>query len=315
MAENSAVTRFLYETALGRTVLRAATRPWLSKAAGAFLSSPLSRPLIKGFVKNNGIDLSECESTDFACFNDCFTRKLRAGMRPIDPDPSALISPCDGLLSAYRIEDGLVIPVKQSRYSVADLLGASADVPAEEKERRKTLADFFEGGLCLVFRLRVQDYHRYAFFDGGYAEAPYKIPGRLHTVRPIALRNVPVFTENSREVTLMESDAFGTAAQIEVGALMVGKIDNYPVCAAGGDGPQSAPADGSQKVRADAPIKTRIEKGAEKGRFLFGGSTIILLLQKDRSDGLSEPLKATSEGIETPVKLGQNIRRAKKGPE
>ena len=278
MAKDKGFTKFLYDTAPGRLVLKAITRPWLSKAAGAFLSSGLSKTFIPGFVKNNGIDLSQCENTVFPCFNDCFTRKLKDGTRPIDPDPSALISPCDGLLSAYRIEQGLVIPVKQSRYSIADLLQGPADL--------------FDGGLCLVFRLQVHDYHRYAFFDSGIAHEPYKIPGKLHTVRPIALRSVPVFTENAREVTIMESDHFGTAAQIEVGALMVGKIDNYPL-----------PFGAEEKT---APV----QKGAEKGRFLFGGSTIILLLQKNRADGLSEPLKATSEGLETPVKLGQRIGSA-----
>ena len=283
---------FLYETLPGRLILKAASRPWLSKAAGAFLSSPLSKPLIKRFVKNNRIDLSECESTDFSCFNDCFTRKLKAEIRPVDADPAALISPCDGLLSAYRIEGGLAVPVKQSSYSIADLLGASADVSAEERERRRKLAESFDGGLCLVFRLQVQDYHRYAFFDSGTAHEPYSIPGRLHTVRPIALRSIPVFTENSREVTTIASDHFGKTAQIEVGALMVGKIDNYPLRYSGQN--KTAP----------------VQKGAEKGRFLFGGSTIILLLEKDRADGLSEPLKATSEGLETPVKLGQRIGSA-----
>ena len=123
MAKESASARFLYNTAAGRLLLKGAVQPWVSRAAGAFLSSPLSKPLIPGFVKKNGIDLSECETGDFSCFNDCFTRKLRDGLRPVDKDPDALISPCDGLLSAYEIRDGLVMPVKQSMYSVADLLG------------------------------------------------------------------------------------------------------------------------------------------------------------------------------------------------
>ena len=297
MEKDSASTRFLYNTAAGRLLLKVLTRPWLSKAAGAFLSSALSKAVIPGFVKKNGIDLSQCESTDFTCFNDCFTRKLKPGMRPVDVSPSALISPCDGLLSAYRIEDGLVVPVKQSRYSIADLLGAASAASAEEAARRKTLAESFDGGLCLVFRLRVQDYHRYAFFDSGAAQKPYIIPGRLHTVRPIALRTIPVFTENAREVTIIESENFGTAAQIEVGALMVGKIDNYPLLYQDFAGSECA----------------EVKKGAEKGRFLFGGSTIILLLRKNRADGLSEPLKATSEGTETPVRLGQRIGSAAYG--
>ena len=292
MEKDSASTRFLYHTVPGRLVLKVITRPWLSKLAGAFLSSPISKPLIPDFVKKNGIDLSECESTDFSCFNDCFIRKLRPELRPADMDPAALISPCDGALSAYEINEGLVVPVKQSSYSIARLLGAGSKAApcyytSEGKLSAEELALRFEGGLCLVFRLQVHDYHRYAFFDSGTAYDPVRIPGRLHTVRPIALRELPVFTENSREVCLIESDSFGLAAQIEVGALMVGKIDNYPLASA------------------------RITKNAEKGRFLFGGSTIILLIEKNRADGLSEPLRATREGIETPVRLGQRIGTAK----
>ena len=198
----------------------------------------------------------------------------------MDMDPKALISPCDGLLSAYKITDGLVVPVKQSRYSIADLIGSEA------------LARQFEGGYCLVFRLCVDNYHRYVFFDSGDAYRPQRIEGRLHTVRPIALRELPVFTENSREVTVLHTANWGVAAQIEVGALMVGKIDNYPL---------------DYALDMSGREKAHVKKGAEKGRFLFGGSTIILLLQKDLSDGLSEALRATSEGIETPVKLGQRI--------
>ncbi|MBR5730704.1 MAG: phosphatidylserine decarboxylase [Firmicutes bacterium] len=280
MAKESASARFLYNTAAGRLILKGAVQPWVSRAAGAFLSSPLSRPLIPGFVKKNGIDLSECESTDFSCFNDCFTRKLLDDLRPVDMDPAALISPCDGLLSAYRIRDGLVMPVKQSMYSAADLLG---------EDPQADLVKSFDGGLCLVFRLQVTDYHRYVFFDSGEIIKTYSVPGKLHTVRPIALRSVPVFTENAREITVIDSDNFGRAAQIEVGALMVGRIENRPV-------------------------HGRAEKGAEKGRFLFGGSTIILLLAKDRAEGLSEALRATEEGAETPVKLGQRIGSVPSAP-
>ncbi len=265
-------TNFLYHTAPGRFLLKGLTRPFLSKAVGAFLSCGASRVFNRSFVRRNGIDLSECEQTKFRSFNDCFTRKLRESARPVAADPAALISPCDGLLSVYPIEKGLVVPVKQSRYSVADLL------------RSESLAAKFEGGRCLVFRLQVTDYHRYAFFASGRAKAPVRLPGRLHTVRPIALRELPVFCENAREYTLLQTDRFGEAVQMEVGAMMVGKIANHPL---------SYEADGF----------ARVERGAEKGCFLFGGSTIIVLLEKDRAPALSAYLEATARDLETPVRL------------
>ena len=274
---DSSFTKFLYHTAPGRFLLKGLTRPFLSKAVGAFLSCGASRVFNRSFVKRNGINLSECESQKFRTFNDCFTRKLKDGARPIDPDANALLSPCDGLLSVYLIEKGLVVPVKQSWYSIADLL------------RDEALAARFEGGRCLVFRLQVTDYHRYAFFASGKAAAPVAIPGRLHTVRPIALREIPVFTENAREYTLLETDVFGEAVQMEVGAMMVGKIANHPL-ACGEDG------------------FARVERGSEKGCFLFGGSTIIVLLKKDRSPALEDYINATAQDLETPVRFGQALR-------
>ena len=111
------------------------------------------------------------------------------------------------------------------------------------------------------------------------------LPGMLHTVRPIALENVPVFVRNCREYTIMETAHFGTVAQVEIGALLVGRIDNLQ-----GAGP--------------------ITRGAEKGRFLFGGSTVVLLLEKDRVNVDEALFAATESGIETPVVLGQVLGHA-----
>ncbi len=261
---------FLYNTAPGRIVLKALTARGLSQAAGVFLDSPLSKPLIAPFVKNNNIDLEECANTDFTCFNDCFTRQLKSELRPIDMDPSHLVSPCDGLLSVWPIENDTVLPIKQSHYRISDLLG-------DEKT-----ANVFAGGTCLVFRLCVNHYHRYAYFDNGTKSDNRFIPGRLHTVRPIALRALPVFTENCREVTLMKTENFGHAAQIEVGAMLVGKIDNYH----------------------DAGPMTR---GQEKGKFLYGGSTIVVLLEKGKAQIDEEILRSSANEEEYPVKMGEKI--------
>ena len=265
--------KFLYETAFGRLILKGLTAPGLSGAVGHFLDTKLSCIFIKPFVKNNGINLDDYYSDNFTCFNDCFCRRVKEDRRPVDMDPSVLVSPCDGLLSAYEITDGLVVPVKQSRYGIADLLGG-----AEARE----LASEFDGGLCLVFRLCVDNYHRYHYFDDGSKGANVFIPGRLHTVRPIALRNLPVFTENSREYTVMDTVNFGRAVQMEVGAMLVGKIANNHE-------------------------EHEFKRGEEKGCFLYGGSTVILLLKKGAAV-LDEPYLAnTRDEVETPVKMGQRI--------
>lgn len=256
--------RFLYENPLGRCALKLLTARWLSSLCGAFLSSALSKPLIAPFVRNHGIDLSQFEQ-GYRCFNDFFTRKIKPGLRPFSDDPSALCSPCDGFLSVYPIENGTVMPIKQSAYSVCDLL------------QNEALAEEFSGGCALVFRLCVENYHRFHFFDSGKCGESVFIPGKLHTVRPIALRNVPVFTENCREYTVLESENFGKAVQVEIGAMLVGRIKNHPG-------------------------KKRFARGEEKGMFMFGGSTVVLLLKNGAAT-----LDPRFSQAETAVRCGETI--------
>ena len=270
MSESASV-RFLYNTAFGRLCLKIVKRRWLSRLCGKYLDSRLSKHLINGFVKKNDIDLSQYYADDFKCFNDCFCRQIRDGFRPVEADPRALVSPCDGLLTVYDITDGVVLPVKQSKYTVASLL------------RNEALAEKFRDGVCLVFRLCVDNYHRYCYFDSGKKEGNVFIHGFLHTVRPTALETLPVFTENCREYTLMHTDNFGDAVQIEVGAMLVGKIDNYHEA-------------------------FEFKRGEEKGRFLYGGSTVILLLEKDKA-AVDEKFMINS-GEELPVVMGQRIGSA-----
>ena len=262
--------RFLYHTAPGRLLLKPLCSRTVSRLAGAFLDSPLSRPLIKPFVRSQHIDLSEYKSDSFRCFNDCFARRIRPGLRPVDPDPEALIAPCDGLLTVYPIRQDTVLPVKQSSYTISSLM--------EDPD----LARRYEGGLCLVFRLCVNHYHRYCYAESGHKGGNVFIPGQLHTVRPIALEALPVFVRNCREYTVIDTATFGPILQMEVGAMLVGKIRNYH-----GEG--------------------EVRRGEEKGRFLYGGSTVILLLEKDRAVLPEELIRASARGEETPVQMGQRI--------
>ena len=262
---------FLYGTAAGRALLRPLVSRPVSKLAGAFLDTALSRPLIPLFVKSCGIDTEDYDLRQIRCFNDFFCRPLKEGRRPIDQDPSSLIAPCDGLLTAVPIREDTVLPVKQSRYSLSRLLGDAE------------LAGGFRNGLCLVFRLCVDHYHRYCYFESGRKGENVFLPGVLHTVRPVALEKTPVFTENCREYTCIETERFGTAVQMEVGAMLVGRIVN------------------------DAPWPRQVRRGEEKGHFAYGGSTIILLLQKDAAELLPEIREASARGEEFPVRMGQKI--------
>ena len=267
------ILTFLYETIPGRFILKPLTAPLFSRICGCFLDSKYSSCFIQPFIHRNHINVEEYETDGIRSFNDFFSRKIKEGKRVVTMDAEKLIAPCDGLLSVWKVDRDTILPVKQSKYTMSDLL---CD---------KKLAQHYEGGYCLVFRLCVDHYHRYCYVDSGKKSRNIFIPGKLHTVRPIDLRKVPVFTENSREYTLIRTAEFGTLVQMEVGAMLVGRIVNH-------EG------------------KGRAVRGREKGYFQYGGSTIILLAEPDQIKLREDVLKNSSLGQETAVKMGEMIGHA-----
>lgn len=264
--------KFLYENPFGRIILKGITLPFVSSIVGKYMSSSLSKRRIKKFISANGINMEEYEDRDFHSFNDFFTRKIKENRRPLPQDKEVLFSPCDGKLSAYKIDKDTVLPVKGSHYTISQLLN------------NNDLAEKYSDGYCLVFRLAVDDYHRYSYIDSGVKGENVKIKGKLHTVQPIALEKSPVFIQNSREYTVMHTENFGDVVQVEVGALMVGKIKNHQG-------------------------KGKIIRGEEKGMFLFGGSTIILLLNSGEVQVEELFFENTKNHLETVVKLGESLGR------
>lgn len=263
--------RFLYNTAVGRILLRPLICKPISAIAGWFMDRRISSWFVKGFIKANNIDMSDYEDRKFCSFNDFFTRGLKDGARPVADGEDDFISPADARLSVYDITPERYFTVKGVDYTIADLL--------ENKE----LAERFDGGKCLIFRLAVDNYHRYGWCADGQAEAPVRIKGKYHTVQPIAMRRFPIFRENVREYTVVATEKFGTVVQIEVGALMVGRIVN------------------------NAPDGCTAKKGLEKGKFEFGGSTVVVLLEKDKVMLDEEFITNTQNDLETNVKYGEKI--------
>lgn len=257
--------RFLYNTLPGRLILKGIViRPWFSKLGSRYQYSRLSRKDIPKFIKKHNIDLCGKNAADFGSFNDFFTREKEYS---VDRDDNALIAVADSKLLIYDISDKLELRIKQSVYTLPEILGDGS------------AAKEFAGGKCLVFRLCVNDYHRYCFPDGGMITGSKEIKGVLHTVRPISDK-YRVFAVNSRVVTYLDTKNLGKVAQIEVGAVMIGKVENR---------------------RLDT-----FQKGEEKGFFRYGGSTIVMLINRDvRID--PDILKANTEGLETRVRIGERI--------
>ena len=266
--------RFLYRNPFGRVVLAAISGRGVSKLAGKWMSSRFSRGRIEKFVKANGIDMSEYPEREYCSFNDFFTREIKKERRPVDRDPDALCAPCDSRLTVYPIGDGTSFRIKQSFYSVAEML----DDPEAAAE--------FDGGYVMVFRLAVDNYHRVCYFDGGKKSASRFIPGRLHTVQSIATdTGHDVYARNCRSVCYIDSDNFGRAAMVYVGALLVGRIVEHK------------------------PEECKVERGEEAGMFLFGGSTVALVIKKDAAKIDADILEASGKGLETAVKYGEAIGR------
>ena len=263
----------LYGSAFGRMILKPLTAPWLSMLAGKFLSTGASKVFIRPFIKSNHIDMSQFLPEEYESYNDFFSRRIRPEARPVDMDPRHLISPADSKLTALPITETGRFALKHTEYTVGSLL------------KDPTLAAEYVGGLCLIFRLTVDDYHRYCYAFSGEKGENIRIPGRLHTVNPIANDFFPIYKENAREYTVLHTREFGDVIAMEVGALLVGKIVNH-------HGPAS------------------VRRGQEKGYFQFGGSTVVLLLKKDTALLDGDILENSRNGIETVVKFGEKIGTA-----
>lgn len=260
----------LYNTFCGRCLLKILTAPAISKMAGAFMNSAASKLYIKPFIKKNQIDMTDYKIENWSCFNEFFTRRLKSGKRNPVMNENVLIAPCDGYLSVYNIDKYTRLTIKNSSYTVETLI------------RNKTIADEYMDGTCLVFRLTPADYHRYVYPDNGAKGKNIFIPGVLHTVRPVAHVHYPVFKTNSREYTVLRTNNFDDVVFMEVGAMLVGKICNYH-------------------------SEHNFLRGEEKGRFEFGGSTIVMLLKKDVAKIDDDILEASLRDEEFQIKLGERI--------
>ena len=255
---------FLYTNIFGRTLLKPLIQPQVSKLAGRYLSSAHSKWLISKFIERNEINMDIYEECDYSSFNDFFTRKIKPDSRPVPEDLDVLISPCDCLATVYPIQENTTFSIKNTEYTLRSLL------------RSPRLAKRFRGGYAYILRLTVEDYHRYLYSVSGKQSKNYHIDGTFHTVNPIANDYLPIYKENTREYTVIHSKEFGDVLQMEVGALLVGKISNHK---------QS----------------TVVTRGEEKGFFEYGGSTIVVLTQKGRVTPRSDLLTNSKNGYETKV--------------
>jgi phosphatidylserine decarboxylase len=269
-----AAIRWLYNTLPGQKLADWVLSTRLpSQAYGTFQQSPLSRRKIAPFIKEFSIPMEEFEDPGYKSFNDFFIRKFKPGMREFAREPGRMPAFAEARYFAWdKVSPEHTFPVK------GQFMTAEALLDDASKARD------FKGGPLVLARLCPVDYHRYHYPDGGVTLEHYRVPGKLHSVNPLALKyKGEIFATNERHVSILQTRNFGKLAYIEVGALCVGKIV------------QSHPW--------DKPFA----RGEEKGYFLFGGSTVIVLGEPGAWRPDQDILDQTAHHRETYIKLGDAI--------
>lgn len=252
--------------------------PWLSRLYGWSQRRKWSKRKILPFIQRYKLKPEEfaVDPTTFVSFDAFFTRQLRPEGRVIAPGDHVAIIPADGRYRFFpEIDQGTLFGIKGSTFNLKKLL------------QNSLLAKRYEQGSMILARLAPCDYHRFHFpcaCSPGQATA---LNGPLYSVNPLALqRNLGILWQNKRVLTVLESPIFGDILYIEVGATNVGTIHQTYT-------PGVAYA-----------------KGAEKGYFSFGGSTVILLFEKGRLLLDPDLTKSSRCDEELLCQMGQSMGRA-----
>lgn len=270
----------LYGNRAARAVgLGLLSRAAFSKTYGKLQSSRFSARKIPAFVRQYQIDLTQYQvpAGGFASFNDFFVRKFRDGLRPFESSPRVFPAFAEARTLGWEsVTPAQSFPVKGRDLTAAQLLGTDPQAGPWRSA--------FEGGPVLLSRLCPTDYHRYHYPDDGRTLAAWSIAGRYDSVNPWALQaRGEVFSANARRVSILETAHFGKLAMIEVGAMGVGRI-----------------------VQSHAESRP-FQRGDEKGYFLFGGSTVIVLGEPGKWRPSPLLLENTRAQREVWIPLGREV--------
>lgn len=268
---DSIIIKFLYKTVVGRVILKFLVNPSVSRASACFLTSSSSRWLVPIFVKRNQINMTYyiIPKGGYHSFNDFFTRKMKE--KYVWYQNGELVSPCDGLLTVSKIDEKTLFYIKNTEYSLQELLND------------KAIADEYRGGTAFVFRLTPAHYHRYIWATTGFLGENKRIEGVLHSVQPVCHEKKKVYVQNTREYVMIRHPKLGDVIQMEIGALLVGKISNHKY-----------------------PEDRSVYAGAEKGFFEYGGSSIVVLT-KGKHELSMDIRERYTVGTEIPVVIGENL--------
>lgn len=266
--EPSKFVKYMYEKPSGRIILKLLSNKAMANLSRVYMNTFLSIPYKNRIIKKNHVDMNLYEDGKYNSYNSYFKRKLKE--INFDKDKDTFISPSESKLLVLKLDNDTKLDIKGSSYTLKEII--NDDIYKE-----------YINGYAMIFRLEATNYHRYIYIDDGRREVYKHIKGKLHTVQPIAYKHYKIFHENSREWTILHTKNFDDVIQVEVGAMMIGKINNNRT--------------------------TLFKKGDEKGNFEFGGSTIILFV-KDGIIKIDEDILENSKNfMETTVNVGESIAK------
>lgn len=258
------------------------SRPVVSRLYGWWHLLPWTRRKIRPFARALSIDfgISILPAEKFANFSEFFTREIDLTRRPVAERREVCVSPVDGRVGAYpNLAPGEPFQIKGRALDLRTFLRCEADA--------KTV----EGGAMLVFRLHLADYHHFHFPISCCPSASREIRGRSYMVSPHVTRWMPdIYAENRRTVTRLDTDEFGQVLMVEVGGFTTSSL-----------------------TQVFNPM-AQAAKGARKGFFGLGGSTVVLLFQPGMVKLDDDLIDKTRAGYETIVKLGERVALLRQRP-
>ncbi|WP_159881010.1 archaetidylserine decarboxylase [Paenibacillus puerhi] len=237
-----------------RLLTELSSRKTVSRITGAFAKSRVSRAFIPQFAKTYGIPVEDAEKAvhEYASLNDFFTRRLKPGLRPVDPAKGIVVSPVDAMITGMgQIREGTLLNVKGQDYTVEELLNFSP--------RRIN----YTNGYFYVLYLSPTDYHRIHTPVTGEIIEKEHVPGKVYPVNDFGLKHMRrVLSRNERLITYMQHED-GEIAVVKVGALNVSSIQYV------------------------SPLPNQVEAGDELAYFEFG-STVVLLMENGTYEGRAD---------------------------
>jgi phosphatidylserine decarboxylase len=247
MTVKSLIATFTQQEDLNFLLTNRIPRAAVTRFMGWF--SKIEQPLIRDFSIAcwrlfSDLDLAEARKTSFKSLHDCFTRELRPGLRPSDPDPSIVVSPCDAIVGAF------------GAYSLLDLLGDP------------TLVEAHRNGRFITLRLTSSMYHRFHAPHDCRIEQVTFISGDTWNVNPIALKRVErLFCKNERAVIRTRLNTGETLTLVPVAAILVASIRLHFL---------EIVLNEETRGPILFPCNAEVRKGDELGWFEHGSTIIVL---------------------------------------